>query len=125
MHDFTPPLIGPAKVGNHRRVVPTAGAVLLLAAARCPSLAAEEGGVMRRALLFFVIASSPSARTRAWTVGGKDADFPLITPAIAAAASGDWIRVSAALYREDLVLDNAGPEGEDSRRCLAPASGRS
>ena len=45
------------------------------------------------------------AAARTWTVGGADADFPLIAPAVAAAAAGDVIRVRAGVYREDLVLD--------------------
>ena len=40
-------------------------------------------------------------------MGGKDADFPLITPAIAAAAPADVIRVRGGVYREDLVLDKS------------------
>jgi len=42
---------------------------------------------------------------RVWTVGRGDADFPLIAPAIAAAADGDEIRVRGGVYREDLRLD--------------------
>ncbi|RPI57618.1 MAG: nitrous oxide reductase family maturation protein NosD [Acidobacteria bacterium] len=42
---------------------------------------------------------------RVWTVGRGDADFPLIAPAIAAAADGDEVRVGAGVYREDLRLD--------------------
>ena len=34
---------------------------------------------------------------RVWTVGRGDADFPLIAPAIAAAADGDEIRVRAGV----------------------------
>jgi nitrous oxidase accessory protein len=41
---------------------------------------------------------------RVWTVGRAGADFPLIAPAIAAAADGDEIRVRGGVYREDLVL---------------------
>jgi nitrous oxidase accessory protein len=41
---------------------------------------------------------------RVWTVGRADADFPLIAPAIAAAADGDEIRVRPGVYREDLVI---------------------
>jgi nitrous oxidase accessory protein NosD len=41
---------------------------------------------------------------RVWTVGRANADFPLIAPAIAAAAEGDEIRIGAGVYREDLVL---------------------
>src|SRR5262249_29399942 len=32
-------------------------------------------------------------------------DFPLISPAVAAAADGDIIRVTAGVYRDDLVID--------------------
>jgi nitrous oxidase accessory protein len=42
---------------------------------------------------------------RVWTVGRGDADFPLIAPAIAAAAEGDEIRVRGGVYREDLVIE--------------------
>ena len=38
-------------------------------------------------------------------MGGPGADFPLIGPAIAAAAAGDEIRVRGGVYREDLVVD--------------------
>jgi nitrous oxidase accessory protein len=41
---------------------------------------------------------------RVWTVGRATADFPLIAPAIAAAADGDEIRIGEGVYREDLVL---------------------
>ena len=46
-----------------------------------------------------------TADARTWTVGGPGADFPFIGPAIAAASAGDTIRVSAGVYREDLVVD--------------------
>jgi len=46
-----------------------------------------------------------SVDARVWTVGRGHTDFPLIAPAIAAAAPGDEIRVRAGVYREDLVLD--------------------
>ena len=45
------------------------------------------------------------AEAREWTVGGADADFPLIAPAIAAASARDVIRVRGGVYREDLILD--------------------
>ncbi|HMF99313.1 MAG TPA: nitrous oxide reductase family maturation protein NosD [Vicinamibacterales bacterium] len=45
------------------------------------------------------------AEARDWTVGGAGADFPLISPAIAAATAGDVIRVRGGVYREDLILD--------------------
>jgi nitrous oxidase accessory protein len=48
---------------------------------------------------------SVGAEARTWTVGGQGTDFPFITPAIAAAASGDVIRVLGGVYREDVVLD--------------------
>lgn len=44
------------------------------------------------------------ASGRVWRVGGPGADFPLIAPAIAAAADGDTVRVGAGVYREDLVV---------------------
>ena len=50
-----------------------------------------------------IVAASADART--WTVGGRGSDFPLIAPAIAAAASGDIIEVRAGVYREDFVVD--------------------
>lgn len=63
---------------------------------------------MRRGALCLMIALvAVRADARTWTVGGKDAEFPLITPAIAAAASGDVIRVLGGVYREDLVLDKS------------------
>ena len=52
-----------------------------------------------------VVLAASAAEARIWTVGGPDADFPLIAPAIAAAASGDEIRVRHGVYREDLVLE--------------------
>jgi nitrous oxidase accessory protein len=63
---------------------------------------------MRRAAALCVIVLvllAPRADARTWTVGGADADFPFITPAIAAASAGDTIRVLGGVYREDLVLD--------------------
>jgi nitrous oxidase accessory protein len=45
------------------------------------------------------------AEARTWKVGGPDADFPLISPAIFAARDGDVIVVAAGVYREDLVID--------------------
>jgi nitrous oxidase accessory protein len=62
---------------------------------------------MKTALLAAAIAllASPiCAEARVWTVGRIPSDFPLIAPAIAAAADGDEIRVGAGVYREDLVL---------------------
>ena len=55
------------------------------------------------AIVLALVATSADART--WTVGGEGADFPLIAPAIAAAAAGDVIRVRGGVYREDLLLD--------------------
>jgi len=49
-------------------------------------------------------AASAQASARTWTVGRAGADFPLISPAIAAAGDGDTIRVRGGVYREDLVL---------------------
>jgi nitrous oxidase accessory protein len=64
---------------------------------------------MRRAACCLVLMTVVTIRTeaRTWTVGGPGADFPLITPAIAAAVSGDVIRVRGGVYREDLVLDKS------------------
>ena len=47
---------------------------------------------------------SASASARVWSVGGPGADFPLIAPAVAAAADGDTVQVRSGVYREDLVL---------------------
>lgn len=44
------------------------------------------------------------AEGRRWTVGGHNADFPLIAPALAAASAGDVVLVRGGVYREDLVL---------------------
>ena len=49
--------------------------------------------------------AAASADARLWTVGGEGADFPLLAPAIAAASTGDVIRVRGGVYREDLVLN--------------------
>jgi nitrous oxidase accessory protein len=60
----------------------------------------------RAALALIVLAlACDSAEARVWTVGGAGADFPLIGPAIAAAAPGDELRVRSGVYREDLVVD--------------------
>ena len=48
---------------------------------------------------------APRADARTWTVGAANADFPLISPAVAAASAGDVIRVRGGVYRENLVLD--------------------
>lgn len=63
---------------------------------------------MKTALLaaaIILLANPVRAEGRIWTVGRGSADFPLIAPAIAAAANGDEIRILAGVYREDLVLD--------------------
>jgi nitrous oxidase accessory protein len=62
---------------------------------------------MRRPALLSVVLCLvvAKAEAREWTVGGSGSDFPLITPAIAAAAAGDTIRVRAGVYREDLTID--------------------
>ena len=52
-----------------------------------------------------VTATASAADAREWLVGGPDADFPLIAPAIAAAAPHDLIRVRGGVYREDLIVD--------------------
>ncbi len=52
-----------------------------------------------------LIAIAAPADAKVWTVGGAGADFPLIGPAISAAAPGDEIRVRGGVYRENLVLD--------------------
>lgn len=59
------------------------------------------------AVVLGVLAVLPAARVeaRTWMVGGAAADFPLISPAIAAASAGDVIRVRGGVYREDLVVD--------------------
>lgn len=54
------------------------------------------------ALAFASVCASASARV--WKVGGEGADFPLIAPAIAAAADGDTVLVRSGVYREDLVI---------------------
>ena len=61
----------------------------------------------RRTARWVVVLMLPALRAdaRTWTVGGRDADYPLITPAIAAASAGDVIRVRGGVYREDLLLD--------------------
>jgi len=62
---------------------------------------------MKTYLLAIVMAVllAPRAEGRTWTVGQHGADFPLIAPAIAAAADGDTVVVRGGVYREDLVLD--------------------
>jgi nitrous oxidase accessory protein len=50
-----------------------------------------------------LIAAAPAA-AHTWTVGTAGADFPLITPALAAAQNGDTIIVGPGVYRENLVL---------------------
>ena len=60
-------------------------------------------GLLAAAIVCVSIPAGVEARV--WTVGRGQADYPLIAPAIAAAAPGDEIRVRAGVYREDLVLD--------------------
>lgn len=62
---------------------------------------------MTRAVPLLVVAwlAAAPSEARTWTVGGAGADFPLLGPAIAAASSGDTIRVRSGVYRENLVLD--------------------
>src|SRR5262245_20288524 len=50
-------------------------------------------------------ATGVQAEAREWTVGRTGADFPLISPAIAAASAGDTIRVVGGVYRENLLVD--------------------
>jgi nitrous oxidase accessory protein len=60
---------------------------------------------MKRALVVIgMLALAIDAEARVWTVGPAGSDFPLIAPALAAAAPGDVIVVRAGVYREDLVL---------------------
>jgi nitrous oxidase accessory protein len=65
--------------------------------------------MMRRTTLCLLVLTlvAVSADARTWTVGGTGADFPFIAPAIAAASSGDTIRVLGGVYREDLILDKS------------------
>jgi nitrous oxidase accessory protein len=128
VRDFTPPLIGPVRVGNFTVwSFPHVGAVLLLMAAvvsvaglrqntargepvesrgsGSPFDKLRTSGKAIAAALFAVVAASRTAEAREWTVGGSGSDFPLIAPAIAAAASGDVIHVRAGVYREDLTID--------------------
>jgi nitrous oxidase accessory protein len=51
-----------------------------------------------------VLVAAPATAARTWTVGAAGADFPLISPALAAAADGDTIVVGPGVYRENLVL---------------------
>jgi nitrous oxidase accessory protein len=60
---------------------------------------------MKAAALALVLLLTPGAASaREWTVGGAGADFPLIAPALAAAADGDVIRVGTGVYREALTV---------------------
>jgi nitrous oxidase accessory protein len=52
-----------------------------------------------------LVLSAARVDARTWTVGGAGADFPLIAPAIRAAAAGDTVVVRRGVYREDLVVD--------------------
>ena len=61
---------------------------------------------MTRVAAAFVLALlAGTAEARTWTVGGGGADFPLISPAIAAATDGDVVEVRGGVYREDLLVD--------------------
>ena len=51
-----------------------------------------------------VVLTARTASPHTWTVGAAGADFPLIAPAIAAAADGDTIVIGPGVYRENLVL---------------------
>src|SRR5262245_28269554 len=67
-----------------------------------------EGGAMKTGLVAAALAlvlAPARADARVWVVGPGDSDFPLISPAVAAAADGDEIRIRAGVYREDIVLD--------------------
>jgi len=55
------------------------------------------------AVALALLTASPTL-ARTWTVGAAGSDFPLITPALAAAADGDTIVVGPGVYRENLVL---------------------
>lgn len=65
-----------------------------------------------------LLGGSVPAAARTWTVGGPDADFPLIAPAIAAATAGDTIRVRTGVYREDLLIDKTLAIVADGRPIL-------
>ena len=65
-----------------------------------------------------VLGGTVPASARTWTVGGPDADFPLIAPAIAAATAGDVIRVRDGVYREDLRIDKTLTIVADGRPIL-------
>jgi nitrous oxidase accessory protein len=117
VHDFTPLLVGPKKVGNftvwsypHFGAWCLALAVLLTVVAARQALASAHwprGLSVRVAAvaILIIFARSTPAATRTWTVGGPGADFPLIAPAIASAREGDEIVVRAGVYREDLVIN--------------------
>jgi len=61
---------------------------------------------MSRLLIIVVcVLAAGAADARTLTVGGRNADFPFIGPAIAAAADGDVIEVGPGVYREDVVID--------------------
>lgn len=116
VRDFTPPLVGPVRVGNFTVwSFPHAGVVMLLGAAAlsiagarrgggpvCPPQGRHAGRPLHMLVLLTSVAVPAEART--WIVGGPGADFPFIGPAIAAASAGDTIRVTAGVYREDLVV---------------------
>jgi nitrous oxidase accessory protein len=54
--------------------------------------------------LAFGLLAAGTASARTWTVGAAGADFPLIAPALDAAADGDTIAVGPGVYRENLVV---------------------
>jgi nitrous oxidase accessory protein len=103
--DFTPPLVGPAKVGNFTMwAFPHAGGLALGLAGALAVAAARR---MRRVpvVLLALAAGLPApADARTWQVGGPRADFPFVSPAVHAAADGDEIVVNPGVYREDIVL---------------------
>jgi nitrous oxidase accessory protein len=126
MKDFTPLVIGPTRVGNFTVwsyphlggfALALAAGLALAGMSRSNSRwirrlergrLSEAPGVSRpfvAALVSALVLSGAVADARTWTVGGAGANFPLITPAIGAAAAGDTIVVRRGVYREDLVLD--------------------
>ncbi|HET9795834.1 MAG TPA: nitrous oxide reductase family maturation protein NosD [Thermoanaerobaculia bacterium] len=58
---------------------------------------------MKRGLAAALLLAAPLG-ARTWRVAPRGADFPMIAPAVAAAAPGDTIRVSPGIYREDLSI---------------------
>jgi nitrous oxidase accessory protein len=112
VRDFTPPLLGPKKVGNFTVwSYPHFGGLALGGAGVLALLAARNG--RRRApasalvLACVALLSAHPAEGGTLTVGGPGADFPLIAPALAAAGEGDVVLVGPGVYREDLVITRA------------------